>query len=69
MLFVESGIRIVEQQFESIEPRHVIFERYVVGITALICAGIFVLLAIIGPLSLGIIKYRTSLSGQYQTAG
>jgi hypothetical protein len=69
LLSTEGGTRMGEQQSEPIEPLHVIFERYVVGLTALVCAGIFVLLAVIGPLGLGIVKYRTSLSGQYQTAG
>jgi len=51
------------------EPRHLVFERYVESITAFVCAGIFVLLAVVGPLGLGILQHRTSQSGIYQLAG
>jgi hypothetical protein len=46
-----------------------VFERYVVSITAFVCAGIFAFLAIVGPLGLGILQHRTSQSGIYQLAG
>jgi hypothetical protein len=51
------------------EPRHVVFERYVVSFTAIICATVFILMAVIGPLGLGIMEHRTSQSGIYQVAG
>lgn len=51
------------------EPRHVAFERYVVSLVAFVCAGIFVFFAVVGPLGLGILQHRTSVSGIYQLAG
>lgn len=53
----------------NIEPRHVAIERYLVSIAAIICAAIFVVIALIGPLGLGIMEHRTSQSGIYQLAG
>ncbi len=43
--------------------------RYLVGITALICAGILIAVALLGPLWLSVIQYRTSQSGLWQIAG
>ncbi|MCF2136365.1 MAG: hypothetical protein K9W43_03910 [Candidatus Thorarchaeota archaeon] len=51
------------------EPRHVIFERYATGVTALLTAITLVLTTIWGPAVLGIIQYRTSQSGIYQMMG
>ncbi|MHA2296994.1 MAG: hypothetical protein ACXAEU_13865 [Candidatus Hodarchaeales archaeon] len=45
------------------------FERYVVGLAALICAGGLVLLSLLGPLGLGLISYKTSISALYQVEG
>ncbi len=43
--------------------------RYVVSITAFICAGALALMAILGPLGTGTIHYRTSQSGIWQIEG
>ncbi|MFW9944657.1 MAG: hypothetical protein ACFFB7_06635 [Candidatus Sifarchaeia archaeon] len=51
------------------EPRHEVFERYVVGLTAILCALVLVIIAILGPLGLGVMEHRTSQSGIYQTTG
>ncbi|UCE11725.1 MAG: hypothetical protein JSW61_07290 [Candidatus Thorarchaeota archaeon] len=51
------------------ELKHEIFERYTIGLTAILCAGILVVIAILGPLGLGIMEHRTSQSGIYQTTG
>lgn len=51
------------------ELKHEVFERYVVGFTAILCGLVIVLIAILGPLGLGIMEHRTSLSGIYQTSG
>ncbi|MHA1170046.1 MAG: hypothetical protein ACTSP4_13985 [Candidatus Hodarchaeales archaeon] len=45
------------------------FERYLVGITAIIVAGMLTIMAVMGPLVLGIISYKTSNSALYQTQG
>lgn len=42
---------------------------YVVGITSLICAAVLVIIALLGPVGLGIMRYRTSQSGVWQLAG
>lgn len=42
---------------------------YVVGITAIICAVTLIIIAFLGPVSQGIIQYRTSQSGIWQIAG
>ncbi len=52
---------------ELIEPRYVAFERYMISITAFIAASVLVLLAVLGPIGMDVIKYRTSQSGVYQT--
>ncbi len=55
---------------ESIgETKHEIIERYVVGLTAILCALVLVLIAVLGPLGFGIMEHRTSQSGIYQTTG
>ena len=59
----------MSQELDYSEPRHVAFERYVVSLVAFVCAGIFVFFAIVGPLGLGILQHRTSVSGTYQLAG
>lgn len=51
------------------ESRHETFERYVVGCTAILCAAVLVAIAVLGPLGLGVIQYRTSQSAIYQTMG
>lgn len=51
------------------EPRHEVFERYTVGFTAILCVLVLVIVAILGPLGLGIMEHRTSQSGVYQTTG
>lgn len=51
------------------ESKHEVFERYVVGCTAILCAVVLVLIAILGPLGLGIMEHRTSQSGVYQLMG
>ena len=38
------------------------FERYVISVTAIVCAGALALLAILGPLGLDIIEHKTSQS-------
>jgi len=43
--------------------------RYVVSITAFICAGALALMALLGPLGTGTIQYRTSQSGIWQIEG
>ncbi|MFW9993048.1 MAG: hypothetical protein ACFFD4_13475 [Candidatus Odinarchaeota archaeon] len=45
------------------------FERYVVVLAALVCAGALVLLSLLGPLGLGLIAYKTSQSALYQVEG
>jgi hypothetical protein len=40
---------------------------YVVSVTAIICAIALVLIAVLGPAILGVIRYRTSQSGIWQT--
>jgi len=40
---------------------------YVVGVVAIICAVTLVVIAVLGPALLGIIRYRTSQSGIWQT--
>ncbi|MBY8998649.1 MAG: hypothetical protein KGD60_13045 [Candidatus Thorarchaeota archaeon] len=59
----------MNQEMDYSEPRHVAFERYVVSLVAFVCAGIFVFFAVVGPLGLGILQHRTSVSGIYQLAG
>jgi hypothetical protein len=51
------------------ESRHETFERYVIGIIAIACAATLVVIALLGPLGLGVIVYRTSQSAVYQTMG
>jgi hypothetical protein len=51
------------------EPKHIVLERYAVSFIAIICATVLIVIAIIGPLGLGIIEHRTSQSGIYQVAG
>ena len=51
------------------EKSHTKFERYVVSATALVCAGVLTILAILGPLGLDIIKHRASQSAIYQIQG
>ncbi len=51
------------------ESRHEIFEQYVIGIIAIACASTLVAIALLGPLGLGVIVYRTSQSAIYQTMG
>ncbi|MFX1283887.1 MAG: hypothetical protein ACFFB5_09530 [Promethearchaeota archaeon] len=53
----------------SVETKQDIFERYVISITALICTGALVFLALMGPLGLELIEHRTSQSAIYQTQG
>lgn len=45
------------------------FERYLVGITALVVAGMLALMVILGPLIMGIISYKTSNSALSQILG
>ena len=40
---------------------------YVISVTAIICAIALVLIAVLGPAILGVIRYRTSQSGIWQT--
>jgi len=54
---------IVESRNEPLIP------RYIVSITTFICAGVFMTLALLGPLGIGIIQFRTSQSGIWQTVG
>jgi hypothetical protein len=42
---------------------------YIIGVTAIICAVILVLIAFLGPIGQEIIQYRTSQSGVWQIAG
>jgi len=51
------------------ELKHEIFERYVIGIVAIACAGILIAIAILGPLGFGLMEHRTSQSAVYQTMG
>jgi len=51
------------------EPRYATFERYLIGIIAIVCAATLVIIALLGPLGLEIIEYRTSQSTIYQTMG
>jgi hypothetical protein len=62
-------VKWLNQEMDNSDPRHIVFERYVVSIVAFVCAGIFVFLAVVGPLGLGILQHRTSESGMYQLAG
>lgn len=43
--------------------------RYVVGIVAIVCGFVLALVAVLGPLVLGTIHYRTSQSGTWQVEG
>ncbi|MGV9169171.1 MAG: hypothetical protein ACOC38_04430 [Promethearchaeia archaeon] len=54
---------------ESEKPRYLIFERYVVSLTAIGCAIIFILIAAIGPLGLGIMQHQSSQSVIWQLMG
>ncbi len=40
---------------------------FIVGLVAVVCAAALVLIAVLGPAGLGIIHYRTSQSGIWQT--
>ncbi|MHA2210352.1 MAG: hypothetical protein ACXABV_14410 [Candidatus Thorarchaeota archaeon] len=51
------------------ELKHEIFERYVIGVVAIVCAGILIAIALLGPLGFGIMEHRTSQSAIYQTMG
>ncbi|HIH94666.1 TPA: hypothetical protein HA338_11795 [Methanosarcina acetivorans] len=41
---------------------------YIIGITAIVCAATLVLIVFLGPVGQGIIQYRTSQSGIWQTS-
>lgn len=51
------------------ESKHVRFERYVIGAVAIVCAGILIAIALLGPIGLGLMEHRTSQSAIYQTMG
>ncbi|MBA7687556.1 hypothetical protein ES703_96020 [subsurface metagenome] len=51
------------------ELTHVKFERYVIGAAAIVCAGILIAIALLGPLGFGLMEHRTSQSVIYQTMG
>lgn len=51
------------------ELKHETFERYVIGVIAMICATVLVMIAFLGPLGLGLMEHRTSESAIYQTMG
>ncbi|MFX0108298.1 MAG: hypothetical protein ACFE7R_08445 [Candidatus Hodarchaeota archaeon] len=51
------------------ESKHEVFERYVIGIVAMVCAGVLILIALLGPLGFGLMEHRTSESAIYQTMG
>ncbi len=53
----------------NVNESHRTFERYVISLTAFSAAVVLLLLAILGPLGLGVIQYRTSQSALYQIAG
>lgn len=53
----------------KIESKHETFERFVIGLVAITCAVTLVIIALLGPLGLGVIEYRTSQSTIYQTMG
>ncbi|MFX0056084.1 MAG: hypothetical protein ACFFAX_16305 [Promethearchaeota archaeon] len=52
-----------------VELGHEKFERYVIGIVAMVCAGILITIAFLGPLGFGVMEHRTSQSAIYQTMG
>lgn len=54
---------------ESEEPCHLVFERYAVSIVAIVCAIIFIVIAAVGPLGLGIMQHRSSQSVIWQLMG
>jgi hypothetical protein len=52
------------------ESRHDnLIPGYVVALAAIICAVVLILMAILGPLGIGVIHYRTSQSNLWQTEG
>lgn len=51
------------------EKKHIIFERYFTGLVAFVCSIVLVLIALWGPLGLGLMQHRTSQSGIYQLMG
>lgn len=51
------------------ELRHETFERYFIGITAIVLAAVLILVAVLGPMGLHIMQHRTSESGVFQTIG
>lgn len=54
---------------EEVSPRVRGFERIFVSATALVCGAFLVLYAVLGPLVLGVLQYRTSQSGEWQLMG
>lgn len=55
---------------ESVEElRHEKFERFAIGIMAIVCAVVLIVIALLGPVGLGIMEHRTSQSAIYQTIG
>ncbi|MBD3159350.1 MAG: hypothetical protein GF309_11220 [Candidatus Lokiarchaeota archaeon] len=54
---------------ESEEPSHLVFERYVISLVAIACAIVFIVIAAIGPLGLGIMEHRSSQSVIWQLMG
>jgi hypothetical protein len=51
------------------EKNQMKFERYVVSVTAIVCAGALAILAVLGPLGLDIIRHKASQSAIFQIQG
>jgi len=51
------------------ELKHETFERYVIGVVALVCAVVLIAIALLGPLGFGLMEHRSSQSAIYQTMG
>ncbi|TFG07162.1 hypothetical protein EU538_09150 [Candidatus Thorarchaeota archaeon] len=51
------------------KPRYELFERYFVGLLALLIGITVIAVSFMGPLVLGVIQHRTSPSGVYQIIG
>ena len=54
---------------EVLSPKVAEFEKYFIGIVAVLCGIVFIYLSISGPFFLNIIHYKTSLSGISQIKG